>query len=113
MIEINNLIWQDDVSNGSFTYGELSSFLDKNPGWRLPTVKELLDLANYDLYHERIIEYHHWLWSSEVFHGKGIKTGYAVLTKPDGLVHEVTACFGQSYARLVCEKVVDSDQNIR
>jgi hypothetical protein len=101
-MNINNLEWSE-ISRDSFIYGELESYLTSNPGWRLPTLAELINLVNYDLYVAKIFTYPHWLWTSDIYHQKNVKTGYAVYTKPDGLVHEVTAAFGHAYAMLVKE----------
>ena len=48
-VKVGNLEWQADVPDEEFTWEEAKAYAASlGDGWRLPTVKELLSLVDYD-----------------------------------------------------------------
>ena len=48
-VKVGNLEWQADVPDEEFTWGEAKAYAASlGDGWRLPTIKELLSLVDYD-----------------------------------------------------------------
>lgn len=73
-VKVGDLEWQADVPDQRFTWeGAKKYAASLGDGWRLPTVKELLTLVDYDRHNPACTVLpdcpSEWFWSSSVFSG--------------------------------------------
>jgi hypothetical protein len=78
-VKVGNLEWQADVPDEEFTWGEAKAYAASlGDGWRLPTVRELLSLVDYETHNPACSVFpdcpSEWFWSSSPVSGN---TAYA------------------------------------
>ena len=81
-VKVGNLEWQADVPDEKFTWSDANAYAASlGDGWRLPTIKELLSLVDYDRRGPACSVFPDcpcdWYWSSSVFSG-GTTTAWYV-----------------------------------
>ena len=73
-VKIGDLEWQADVPDRSFTWQEAKDYAASlGDGWRLPTIKELLTLVDYEKHEPACSVFpdcpSEWFWSSSACAG--------------------------------------------
>ena len=68
-VKVGNLEWQADVPDEEFTWEEAKAYAASlGDGWRLPTIKELLSLVDYETHNPACSVFpdcpSEWFWSS-------------------------------------------------
>ena len=84
-VKVGNLEWQADVPEQEFTWEEAKAYAASlGDGWRLPTVKELLSLVDYETHNPACSVFpdcpSDWLWSSSAYAGdttRGWSVGFS------------------------------------
>ena len=73
-VKVGDLEWQADVPDRTFTWAEAKKYAASlGDGWRLPTIKELLTLVDYEKHNPACSVFPDcpsaWFWSSSPFAG--------------------------------------------
>ncbi len=73
-IKIDDLEWQADVPDEKFTWAQAKAYAASlGAGWRLPTIKELLTLVDYEKHDPACSIFSdcpsEWFWSSSALSG--------------------------------------------
>ena len=74
-VKVGNLEWQADVPDRQFTWSEANAYAASlGDGWRLPTIKELLTLVDYETHKPACSVFpacpSEWFWSSSALSGR-------------------------------------------
>lgn len=73
-VKVGNLEWRADVPDEEFTWSDAKAYAASlGDGWRLPTVKELLSLVDYETHNPACSVFpdcpSEWFWSSSPVSG--------------------------------------------
>lgn len=73
-VKVGDLEWQADVPDRTFTWQEAHDYAASlGDGWRLPTIKELLTLVDYEKHEPACSVFpdcpSEWFWSSSAYAG--------------------------------------------